>query len=85
MKSTIDALTSRLSGLVASVCSQLRVAWSVGLPSDGDAQTDDAPTFCDSVRAGQQEIRSMDDYAGYLTTNGLGSLDIGGGRSRWGE
>jgi len=27
----------------------------------------------------------MDDYAGYHTNNGLGSLDIGGGSSRWSE
>ena len=42
-------------------------------------------TSSDDVCSACQPIRSMDDYAGYLTGNGLGSLDIGGGSSRWGE
>jgi hypothetical protein len=85
MNSIFDFITSRLSGLVGSVWSQVGVAVSVGLPLDIEARTGGMQTSSDDVCSACQPIRSMDDYAGYLTGNGLGSLDIGGGSSRWGE
>lgn len=84
MNSTLDSVTTSLSGLVNSAWSQIRVAVSVGLPLDVEAQAGVERTSSDDACSARRPIRSMDDYAGYLTRNGLGSMDIGGG-SRWGE
>ena len=79
-KSPFDALF----GFGSSVCAQLRLAVSAWLDANDDAQpggealTAEAGSFCGSSR-------SLHDYSGYLTSNGLGSLDIGGARSRFGE
>ncbi len=77
--------TSRLAGLVASLWTQIRAALYVGVSSDQDVRPgEESPTHDGRVQA-RGSIRSMDDYAGYHTSNGLGSLDIGGGSSRWSE
>jgi hypothetical protein len=74
----------RLPGAVTSVWTQVRAALVVGLPSEDESRAIEEPTAQDSLDS-LRAIRSMDDYAGYLTSNGLGSLDIGGGSSRWGK
>ncbi len=71
---------SFLSGLWAQLC----VAACVGLSSSDD-----------HGRVGEHEdgggsktappVRSMLDYSGYLTRDGLGSLDVGGGVSPLGK
>lgn len=81
-----DAMCSifRSAGAVTSLWTQVRAALVVGLPSEDESRASEEPAAHDSLDS-QRAIRSMDDYAGYLTSNGLGSLDIGGGRSRWSE
>jgi len=53
MNLTFDCVTSQLSGLVASLYSQLRVAYAVGLPSDGEGQTEGEQRASDAVRPGR--------------------------------
>ena len=70
----------------ASVWTQIRTAVFVGLPAEEGPGTRSGGSSVDDEEMSSPAIRSMDDYAGYLTSNGLGSLDVGGGsRSRWGE
>lgn len=85
MNAKLDTVVVRLSGLVASVWSQLRVSASVGLAPEVDPDAGSGKIPNDDASHSPRAIRSMDDYTGYLTRNGFGSLDIGGGRSRWGE
>jgi hypothetical protein len=85
MSADASSFTDKWSGFLASVWTQVRAALVVGLPEENESRL----VAAHDTSAGDQvtcpEIRSMDDYAGYLTSNGLGSLDIGGGSSRWGE
>ena len=76
----------RTIGFFASVWTQIRAAVSVGLPTEEGPGPRSGGSSVDDEEMSSPAIRSMDDYAGYMTSNGLGSLDIGGGsRSRWGE
>ncbi|MFY7867400.1 MAG: hypothetical protein ACOVRJ_21450 [Roseateles sp.] len=74
-----------LPGFVAGVWVQVRAALVIGLPSEDQSQASEASAAHEGPISARSSIRSMDDYSGYHTRNGLGSLDIGGGRSRWGE
>ena len=77
--------TSRLSGLVASLWTQIRAALYVGVSSDQDFRPGEESHLHDGRVQARGSIRSMDDYAGYMTSNGLGSLDVGGGGSCFDE
>ena len=85
MSADTSSFTDKWSGFLASVWTQVRAALVVGLPAEDesrsgsghDARAGDEPT--------RRAIRSLDDYAGHQTRNGLGSLDIGAGRSPVGE
>jgi len=70
---------------IASLWAQVRMAFAVGLPGDDDSRPASAPGPAHDPRAAGRPVRSLDDYAGYLTRNGLGSLDVGGGGSRTSE
>lgn len=73
------------SGFIASLCTQVRAALAVGLASEDEARAAcDLDSFDESPPA-RRGVRSMDDYAGYMTSNGLGSLDVGGGGSCFDE
>jgi hypothetical protein len=85
MSAKLDAFTTNLFGLVASVWSQLCVSASVGLAHDVEPGTSAVQTPAEDDCLTLRTIRSMDNYAGYLTSNGLGSLDIGGRATRSGE
>lgn len=73
-----ETLPEKGASFLSSLWAQLRVAASVGLSSSDD-----------DVRVGEHEdgggpktarpVRSILDYSGYLTRDGLGSLDVGGG------
>lgn len=64
----------------ASLATQLRAAIQVGVPVDDNAwarRTDACePTF------GLSDAQSWDDAPGRMTRNGLGSLEIGAGKTR---
>lgn len=85
MSADASSFTDKWSGFLASVWTQVRAALVVGLPEENESRLVAAHEISAGDQLTRPEIRSMDDYAGYLTSNGLGSLDIGGGRSRWGE
>jgi len=85
MGTDANSFIDKWSGFLNGVWTQIRAAVVVGLPAEDeprpgsghDASAGDQPT--------RHAIRSLDDYAGHQTRNGLGSLDIGAGRSRIGE
>jgi hypothetical protein len=85
MRSTAEHFMSLIAASLAIFSMQVRVALSVGLPSEVESNANLNLDSRDGSAAVRSTIRSLDDYAGYLTRNGLGSLDVGGGRSRWGE
>lgn len=73
------------SGFITSLWTQVRAALAVGLASEDDSLAAcDLDSFYESPPA-RRGVRSMDDYAGYMTSTGLGSLDVGGGGSCFDE
>ena len=77
-----DSFTDKWSGFLTSVWTQLGAALTVGLPAEDEYRSGAAPEVNAEGPQNRHAIRSLDDYAGYQTRSGLGSLDIGGGRSR---
>jgi hypothetical protein len=74
---------SKLSSFMASVATQVRASIQVGLPVEDRAEarrTDERePTVALS------DAQLWDDAPGRMTRNGLGSLEIGAGKTRVGE
>ena len=73
--------TNKLFSFIASVATQVRAAIEVGVPVDdtaaGARQTDACkPTM------GLSDAQLWDDAPGRMTRNGLGSLEIGAGKTR---
>ena len=72
--------TNKLFSFIASVATQVRAAIHVGVPVDdaaGARQTDACePTL------GLSDSQQWDDAPGRMTRNGLGSLEIGAGKTR---
>lgn len=64
---------------------QLCVAVCVGLSSDDEPGPVDGHEDGEFPRTARRPVRSMDDFSGYLTRNGLGSLDVGGALPRLGK
>ncbi len=73
-----------VSEFLASLLTQVRASLSVGLASEETSRSSAESTARDGPSSTRGTIRSMEAYAGYHASNGLGSLDIGGGRSRCG-
>ena len=72
---------SKLSSFLGSVVTQVRAAIEVGVPVDdtvaGANRTDEPePT------SGLSDAHLWDDAPGRMTRNGLGSLEIGAGKTR---
>ena len=81
MRTDFNSFTDKLSGFLASMWTQIRAGVAVGLP---DVDRPSSGTWSDEeagVVATRRVILSSGNYSGRLTRNGLGSLDIGGGRS----
>jgi hypothetical protein len=70
------------SGFLASIWAQVRLAVVMGLPAEVESRASVGHEANAGDHLTRHAIRSLDDYAGYQTRNGLGSMDIGGGRSR---
>lgn len=72
--------TNKLFSFIASVATQVRAAIHVGFPVDdgaGERQTNASePTL------GLSDAQQWDDAPGRMTRNGLGSLEIGAGKTR---
>ena len=72
--------TNKLFSFIASVATQVRAAIHVGVPVDdaaGARQTD----ACEPT-TGLSDAQTWDDAPGRMTRNGLGSLEIGAGKTR---
>lgn len=82
MSAVANRSTGKWSGFLASVWMQIRAGVVVGLPADGEPDSDAVCGVSVGEQSTRRVIRSLDDYAGRQTSNGLGSLDIGAGRSR---
>ena len=85
MSADASSSTGKWSGFLASVWTQVRAALAVGLPADDESRSASGHETRGGDQPTRRAIRSLDDYAGHQTRNGLGSLDIGAGRSRIGE
>ena len=82
MRSDVNSFSYTLSGFLTSMWTQVRAGVVVGLPAENQSRSGEAPEVNSEGPPSRHAIRSLDDYAGYQTRSGLGSLDIGGGRSR---
>ena len=72
---------SRLLDLLAGIATQVRAAIEVGVPVDatvvGASRTGEFEPML-----GPSEAQLWDDAPGRMTRNGLGSLEIGSGKTR---
>ena len=82
MRSDFNTFTDKLSLFLTSMWTQIRAGVAVGLPADFVSHLGAAPEVKSEGPPICHAIRSLDDYAGYQTRSGLGSMDIGGGSSR---
>lgn len=85
MGADASSFTDKWSEFLSSVWTQVRAALVVGLSEGEELRSGFGYETGDGGQLTRSRIRSMDDYPGYHTGKGLGSLDVGGGSSRWGE
>jgi hypothetical protein len=90
----VDDRPSRnwLSEFFGSLRTQISAAFAVGLPADDarasagpDAAQDGDDGLAEWAAARDRARRLRDDAPGYMTRNGLGSLEVGAFRDRSGE
>ena len=72
--------TNKLFSFIASVATQVRAAIHVGVPVD-DAAGARQTNACEPT-LGLSDSQQWDDAPGRMTRNGLGSLEIGAGKTR---
>lgn len=70
----------KLSNTMASVATQIRAAIQVGVPVEDEAKA--RRTEEDEQTLGPSATELWDDAPGRMTRNGLGSLEIGAGKTR---
>lgn len=70
----------RLSDIMASVATQIRAAIQVGVPVEDGAEA--RRTDVGGSTFGPATSELWDDAPGRMTRNGLGSLEIGAGKTR---
>jgi hypothetical protein len=70
---------SKLSRFMTSLATQVRAAIHVGIPAGDDAGSSRADT-CELTRS-TLNAQVWDDAPGRMTRNGLGSLEIGAGKT----
>ena len=70
----------RLSSFLASLATQVRAAIYVGVPADDASGTRQPDAFESTL--GLADAQQWDDAPGRMTRNGLGSLEIGAGKTR---
>ena len=73
-------LRNVLSSFMASVATQVRAAMHVGVPVDDTAEARRTDECEPTLRS--PEVQGWDDAPGRMTRNGLGSLEIGAGKTR---
>ena len=72
---------SKLSSFMASLATQVRAAIHVGVPVDDTAAGARQTDACEPTM-GLSDAQLWDDAPGRMTRNGLGSLEIGAGKTR---
>jgi len=72
---------SKLSSFLACVATQVRAAIVIGVPVD-DTQTESGRTDGLATTRDRSDSLMWDDAPGRITRNGLGSLEIGAGKTR---
>ena len=72
--------TNKLFSFIASVATQVRAAIHVGVPVDDTSGARQTNAFEPTL--GLSDARQWDDAPGRMTRNGLGSLEIGAGKTR---
>lgn len=72
---------SKLSSFLTCVATQVRAAIVIGVPID-DTQADARRTDGLATTRHLPDAQLWDDALGRMTRNGLGSLEIGAGKSR---
>jgi len=82
MNAEANSYSGKWSDFLATVWTQFRAAVVVDLPADYEHGSGSGCERSGGKQPTRRAIRSLDDYAGHQTRNGLGSLDIGAGRSR---
>jgi len=70
----------KLSSFMASLATQVRAAINVGVPVDAAAEA--RQTDACEPTLGLSDVQEWDDAPGRMTRNGLGSLEIGAGKTR---
>ena len=70
----------KLSSFMASLATQVRAAIHVGVPVDDAAGARHTDACEPTLRPA--EVQGWDDAPGRMTRNGLGSLEIGAGKTR---
>lgn len=74
LKPLIDSLSALVTQLQAALLVPIA---ETALPDESEASTSDGEALSDARRSNDELYRCVDDQLGYLTPNGLGSLDIG--------
>lgn len=74
LKPLFDSLSSLVTQLQAALLVPIAEA---AQPDESEASTSDGGALTDARRSNDELYRCVDDQLGYLTRNGLGSLDIG--------
>ena len=72
---------SKLSGLLASIATQVRAAIEVGVSVDETVAGENWIDKCEP-KFDLLEVQLWDDAPGRMTRNGLGSLEIGAGKTQ---
>ncbi|MGE0673492.1 MAG: hypothetical protein AB7O64_10570 [Methylibium sp.] len=75
--------TNKLFSFIASVATQVRAAIHVGVPVDDTSEAHQS-NACEPT-LGLSDVQEWDDAPGRMTRNGLGSLEIGAGKTRLDE
>lgn len=74
------SVISSLSSFMASVATQIRAAIQVGVPVEDGAK--ERRTEVGEPTFGGSAAELWDDAPGRMTRNGLGSLEVGAGKTR---
>ena len=79
MRELLKAVVENVSALKTQVQAALLIPMTDGAQLDESETTaSDGMAFPGALQSNGESFRCVDDHYGYLTRNGLGSLDIGG-------
>ena len=73
---------SKLSSFMASLATQIRAVLQLGLPVDDAVAGSRRVDECEPTLGLSEAQRWDDAFFGRMTRNGLGSLEIGAGKTR---